>query len=145
MQRFPGISKIRAGNSNVPIYCMIRADRAVSHLVAVVVVAEVDGGGNPGGGAVRVSPRVARVADGDLVAAVVVVPLPVVGLVGGRLADRHEGVGRRRRQLRRDAQNLSTKAISLCDLVLVHVYLPAKFCACGWGMPLRRASVPISS
>ena len=127
---------------------MIRADRAVSHLVAVVVVAEVDGGGHSGGGAVGVGPRIARVADSDLVAnvaAVIIVPLPVVGLVGGRLADRHEGVGRRRRQLRRDAQSFSTKEISPCDLDLVHVYLPAKFCACGWGMLRRRASAPISS
>ena len=83
-------------NSRGKFECADRANRAVSHLVAVVVVAEVDGGGHSGGGAVGVGARVAGVADGDLVADVVIVfPLPVVRLVGGRLADRHERVGRR--------------------------------------------------
>ena len=81
------------------------AEPTVTHLVAVVIVPEVHGGGHSGRGGVGVGARVAGVGDGDIVAAgagvVVVVAVPVVGLVGGRLADRHEGVDRRRGQLRR--------------------------------------------
>ena len=76
------------------------AELSVTHLVAVLFVPEVHGGGHPGRGGVGVGTRVAWVGDGDLVAAVVFVSLlPVVGLVGRRLADRHEGVGRGRSQL----------------------------------------------